>query len=145
ARALAVATGARDADEPDPREVLALRFYITSATLGALVAAIALAVLAGWWFEIPSLTRVFPGFASMKANTAVALLLTALALLLYRRRGPSPRTSRVVRYAVGASSLVALLTLIEHVTGFGLGIDQLLVLDPDSGPTAPGRMAATTA
>src|SRR5690606_18331490 len=58
---------------------------------------------------------------------------------------PSPRTSRVVRYAVGASSLVALLTLIEHVTGFGLGIDQLLVLDPDSGPTAPGRMAATTA
>jgi PAS domain S-box-containing protein len=145
AKALAVATGEREVDAPDPREVLALRFYITSATLGAIATAAAIAVLAGWWLDVPALRNVFPGFVSMKPNAAVALGLTGVSILFYRRRDLTPRGVQILHYLLGATSLIAILTLFEHVTGWGLGIDQLLFADPESGLTPPGRMAVTTA
>ena len=145
AAALAVATGSTEGHEPDPRGVLALRFYVTSGTLAVVVIATALAVLAGWWLDVPALKSVFPGFVTMKANTALGLLLLGVALLLYRERTASERNVKALKVVLGLTVGIAVLTMIEHLTGFGLGIDQLLVRDLAPGAAAPGRMAFTSA
>jgi len=49
-----------------------------------LVASGAVAVLCGWVFDIPRLTRVLPGLAYRKINIACALLLASIALWLLR-------------------------------------------------------------
>src|ERR1700683_29088 len=89
-----------------------------------LVGSAAVAVLCGWIFDIPRLTRWLPGRAFMKINTACALLMASIALwLLHTHQQGSPwfRVARCV-----AVLLVALggLTLVEHLSGLDLGIDQ---------------------
>lgn len=81
-------------------------------------------MLCGWIFDIPRLTRLMPGLAYMKVNTACALVVASIALwLLYTHKRGSP-WFRVARGL--AVLLVALgsLTLFEHVFGLDLGIDQ---------------------
>jgi PAS domain S-box-containing protein len=145
ARALAVATGARDADEPDPRDILALRFFVTSATLGILVTATATAVLVGWWLDIPALKNVFPGFVTMKPSAAIGLGVTGVALLFYRRRDLTPMGGRILDYLLAIGALLSLLAVGEHLTGWSLGIDEFLFPNSEPDPAAPGRMAITTA
>src|SRR5580693_6828311 len=53
-----------------------------------LVAAVGIAVLCGWIFDIPSLTRLLPGLAFMKINTACALLAASMALWILHKREP---------------------------------------------------------
>jgi len=145
AAALAVATGSQEGKDPDPRGVLALRFYVTSGTLAVVVTATAVSVLAGWWLDVPALKSVFPGFVTMKPNAALALLLLGIALLLYRERPTSERLAKALNILLATTVFIAVLTMLEHLTGFSLGIDQLLARDLTSGSVAPGRMAFTTA
>jgi PAS domain S-box-containing protein len=81
------------------------------------------------------------GAAQMKANTALAFVLAglALALLIADRR----RVGRVLGATV---ALIGLLTVAEHVFGWELGIDTLLVDDPGTtvAMVAPGRMGPNT-
>jgi hypothetical protein len=49
-----------------------------------LVLVVAIAVLCGWIFDVPRLTRLLPGLASMKINTACGLILASIALWLLR-------------------------------------------------------------
>src|ERR1700733_446151 len=89
-----------------------------------LVASVGLAVLCGWIFDIPRLTRLLPGLAFMKINTACALLAASIALwILHAHQQGSPwfrmaRCLAVLLVALGA------LTLSEHLFGLELGIDQ---------------------
>jgi PAS domain S-box-containing protein len=105
-------------------------------------------VLVGWTCDIAVLKSFHPGLISMKANTAVAFMLTGISLWLSQAK----RTRfRLGRYAAGGSaSLVAalgLLTLMEYVSGWNLGIDQLLFTEPSGAVRTidPGRMAPNTA
>ncbi len=113
AAALAVATGSQEGNEPDPRGVLALRFYITSGTLAVVVTATAVAVIAGWWLDIPALKSVFPGFVTMKPNAALGLLLTGVALLLYRERTTSERRAKALKILLGTTVAIAVLTVVR--------------------------------
>jgi PAS domain S-box-containing protein len=144
AAALAVATGSQEGNEPNPRGVLALRFYVTSGTLAALVSATAVSVMAGWWLDIPALKSVFPGFVTMKPNAALGFLLLGAALLLYRQRTPSERSTKALRILLGTTAAIAVLTMFQHLTGLSLGIDQLLARDLND-TAAAGRMSFTTA
>jgi two-component system, cell cycle sensor histidine kinase and response regulator CckA len=97
-------------------------------------------VLFGWAFHIQWLKSLLPSFATMKPNTALAFILLGLALRFQlagvgRRRGLSPFLS-------GAAALLGALVLSEWVSGWNLGIDQMLLRD--DGPTA-GRMSPMTA
>src|ERR1035441_3438681 len=89
-----------------------------------LVASVAVAVLCGWIFDIPRLTRLLPGLAFMKINTACALLVASIALWLLHTHQQGSPWFRVARCL--AVLLVALggLTLSEHLFGLELGIDQ---------------------
>src|SRR5258708_24140027 len=89
-----------------------------------------LVALAGWAFHIPALTRVLPGAVEMKANTAVALILCGVALLISADRA-AVSMERIARGSALAVVAIGLATLAEYLFGWQLGIDELLVKDTD--------------
>jgi PAS domain S-box-containing protein len=104
-----------------------------------------LVVLVGWIFGLTALTRIAPGFATMKANTAICFLLGGLSLLLFGQELPRSRGFFGQGAAVIAAGL-GFVTIIEYVAGVGRGIDQLAFLDPlTSAANYPGRMSIVTA
>jgi PAS domain S-box-containing protein len=105
-------------------------------------------VLVGWTFDLAVLRSFDPGLTSMKANTAVAFMLTGISLWLSQAKRTRFRLGRCVAW--GSASLVAvlgLLTLVEYVSGWNLGIDQLLFAELSGAVQTidPGRMAPNTA
>lgn len=104
-------------------------------------------VLMGWFLKVPFLTSLSPDWGSVKANTALGLGLAGVALILLSRESSS-RRRRWTGYAVaGVVALVGAITLLEYITGWDPGFDQLLVTEPPGAPgtSAPGRMAPATA
>ncbi len=118
---------------------------LAAAWLGAVALGLGCVALLGWAADIPTLKSVLPGLVSMKVNTALCLALGGMALWL--QAGEAPRAASLARAAAVVVGLVGGLTLGEHLFGWQLGIDELLVRDaPDAvGTSAPGRMAFTTA
>lgn len=107
---------------------------------------IALLVLTGWLFSIPAFKTVLPGLATMKPNTALALGLIGLSLLLasipYKNRWLKLISQGCAAFAL----LIGVLTLSEYAFEVDLGIDQLLFQDTSSpGNLHPGRMSPVTA
>jgi signal transduction histidine kinase/CheY-like chemotaxis protein/HPt (histidine-containing phosphotransfer) domain-containing protein len=125
---------AGDDQRPDPWLPLALW---SAAGAGLL----ALLVLVGWVFDISALKSVLPGAVEMKANTAVGLLLAATSLLMLRTR-PLPRWQSAARLVALAVAAIGAATLCEYVTGWRLGIDELLFRDHVKAfNPVPGRMS----
>lgn len=119
----------------------------TASALGLFTAAAGAMVLVGWLFNIPSLKSVLPGFVTMKANTAAGFVLVggSLALLGYAARHAMARP--VAMACASLTALLGLLTVYEYLSGFDLGIDQLLFREPAGavGTLSPGRMAPASA
>jgi PAS domain S-box-containing protein len=126
------------------------RLISCSRILGALVAAIAALVLAGWLFHVPVLTQIVPGWTPMRANGALGLLLETAALLLLPYgvlHGRCARRTERVGVALAAAVLIlGIATLAEYALGRDFSFDDLLVSGPPTGPTrmAP-RLAAALA
>lgn len=112
-----------------------------------IMGAVGSAVLIGWILDIPALKSIFPGMATMKANTAAAFVITALTLWLVRRENISPSERRLAYVGTGLIVLIASITLIEYLTMWNSGLDQLLFRDDDISATNvfPGRMSHATA
>ncbi len=120
---------------------------VISRVSAAIVSVVGLVVLAGWWLDMPTLTSLHPSLVSMKANTALALVLAGAALVVLADTPLSPRRVRLGRWLALLVVMIGALTLCEYFFGWQLGIDELLFKDA---PTAvatpiPGRMAPSTA
>lgn len=116
-------------------------FKALCRALALLVAFAGALVLLGWAVRIASLKSIFPGFATMKTNTALSFILAAMSLWLTVAK-PRGLAARVIGQIAAVSvTAIALLTLCEYCFGWNLGIDQLLVHDPDS----INRMSGATA
>ena len=135
----------------EPSRPLMVASALLPALSGVLAVLVGGVVLTGWALDLAALKSVLPGWVSMKPNTAVAFILTGLALLLSRREwseGRSERTaafgSRLVALLAG---LIGLLTLAEYTFGWNPGFDQWLFPEPAGtvGTSHPGRMAPDTA
>lgn len=113
------------------------RVSIVSHVCAGTAGALALIGLSGWIFRTPSLTRIFPGLATMKVDTAIMLLLLAASGLTRARTAASTVLAT-------AAAVVAAATTLEYLTRHGLGIDQLLYTDPGGG-AHPGRPSLVTA
>jgi PAS domain S-box-containing protein len=113
-----------------------------AATVTILVALVA---IAGWVFDLPQLASVIPGVVAMKANTAVALVLCGISLLLLA----DASTVRVEGCGQGIALAVAgigLASLAEYVLGRPLGLDEFLFRDThDAYNVFRGRMSPFTA
>ncbi len=112
--------------------------------IALLLVALGSAVLVGWWADVPTLRSILPGTVSMKANTALGLLLAgaALACRHWQKRGPVP-------WLAAGVLAIGLLQVIQAVTGHDLGIDQLLVSEiltrAQEVHGHPGRMSPLSA
>lgn len=133
--------------EPDPRVVRHLGLFVDFA--GAFSLAVGLLSVVGLTFGIPFLKSVFPGQAVIKMDTALCLILLGPSLWL-TRPGNRGRKARIVCRDLMAApiAMTGLLCLIEYLTGWNLGIDQLFFREPF--PDAfnglhPGLMSAITA
>jgi diguanylate cyclase (GGDEF)-like protein len=127
----------------DPVVVAGFRSFSRGA--GVLAVAVALLVLAGWAWDLPSTRDLMAGGVEMKVNAALGMVLAGVALLCCQ--SPSGR----LRHLSGALSLAVLVlggvTLAQYLCGFDAGIDTLWRDDPVSVALgrAPGRMSQLSA
>lgn len=132
-----------------------------TSTIAILVGSL---VLFSWCFDIAVIKIGFPGSsATMKANTALCLLLSGISLWLLQRglkdirSSPHPgvtsslfthvRYLRLSRLCAIAVAIISGLTVIEYSFGWSFGIDQMLFRDSPIVVTTsyPGRMGLNTA
>ena len=98
----------------DVVQVTGRRTHAVAAGCAVVVAAVAVAVLAGWALDVEVLKRVAPGLVAMNPLTAVSCLLAAASLLLQwpetpsRRRRAVAATLSLVVVAAGVSRLLAI-------------------------------------
>lgn len=112
----------------------------------ALTLVVSAAVLAGWFLDVQSLRQLAPGQVSMKANTALGLLLCSIILFIaHLSETPARNVIRAILECIVLA--VSSLTLSQYLTGIELHLDELLIeASRDSVlTTSPGRMAPTTA
>jgi signal transduction histidine kinase len=106
------------------------------ALAGGCVAAVGALVLAGWVLDIGFLKSVY-GPITMKTNTAIGLLVCGLSLW-----AAASGRSRVAVACASVATTIGLLTLVQHLSGWNFGIDELLFTEaPGAAATAsPNRM-----
>src|SRR5438552_2852631 len=124
------------------------RFRVLPPLAGAVVILLGLLGLAGWAFDISALKSVWPGLVPMKANTAGALILAGVSLLLHRHPDPfHPFLRHFGQLCALIVAAIGVLTLTEYLLSMDLGIDQLLFRAPlpEAAKSFPGRMALPTA
>lgn len=103
-------------------------------------------VLVGWIFDIATFKSIFPGLASMKANTAFCFLCSGVSLLSQQVRNWHRHISKLGQLCAIVVIAIASLTLIQYLFNWNFGIDQLLFQDTAARVgTHPGRMAPNTA
>jgi PAS domain S-box-containing protein len=122
-----------------------LRFL--SYWTGALVVLLGGLALAGWCFDIIVLKSAIPGLVSMKANTAVCLVLAGASLMLQGAPPPLPlRRVAISRTLAVLVVLAGLLTLIEYCFNVDFRFDELLFRQSSQEPGVlyPGRMSPAT-
>ncbi len=133
------------ADFESARVAVSARLTVLAQVIGWLAVGLGVVVLVvGWWLDQPAVASLIPGQVTMKANTAVGIGLTGVAVL-----GVALKWNRwVPGVAAGLVLLIGAFTVVEYVFGLSWpGFDQLVADDRvDAVATAfPGRMGANTA
>ncbi|MBI4668933.1 MAG: response regulator [Elusimicrobia bacterium] len=118
-----------------------------SKIAGLTAAAAGLAVLVGWIFDIAVIKSLSPNLVAMKANTALCFALAGFSLLLLDRQPPANPARRLAVICAAIVLLTGFLTLCEYLSGWNIGLDQLLFREAAGavGTSHPGRMAPATA
>ena len=114
-------------DSRNRRSPRLARLTVNAARCAAIaIAAIAIGTLAGWALDVPVLRRVMANAVEMKANTATALLLLAVALFLLGNLASlsARRWRRFARALAALAGLVGAATLGEYAFGWELAIDE---------------------
>jgi PAS domain-containing protein len=122
-----------------------LRIYCRTSAIAAIGGGCL--VLCGWIFHVPVLKSVLPGLVTMKVNTALGIAFSGIPLWLLLPADSNNRKTYIARFLAIFVALLGAASLSEYLFGWNLGIDQLLISDPEGslGTTSPGRMAPTSA
>ena len=107
-----------------------------------IVGGMGLVALLGWLIPVPFFTTFGITDSPIKPNGALCFVFCALALHFGYFSYPLRRNTRLANGFAGAAALIALLTLLEKLTG-PWGVDQLLVRGP-SEPLEQYRMFPIT-
>jgi PAS domain S-box-containing protein len=116
-------------------------FAKAARVIAILVAGAGVCGLLGWMVDSQLLKGVFRGGVTIKANAAIGLILAATALGVLQE-GARPLWRRIGRGCAVLAASLGGLTLVQHLTGFDFGIDQLLFNEAPGAiaTTSPGRM-----
>lgn len=99
------------------------RFRIIAQVAALLTVSSGAVVLLGWALDVSFLKSISPKWVSMKANTALGMALSGIALWLLRRESPPPpRTRLIARGCAAVVALIGLLTLLEYGLRISFGI-----------------------
>ncbi len=157
---------------PDSHLIPSLKAVPKAAS--AIVILVGCLVLIGWMLNIPTLKSILPGLVTMKANTAIAFVLSGVSLWLLHKEGKRQgavaqqhemlgkrRNHQFILHSscfillkrrIGQAcafivAIIGLLTLSQYLFGWNLGIDQLVFREVGGavGTSNLGRMAPTTA
>src|SRR4029453_17090507 len=112
-----------------------------SFAAGLFIILLGTGVLAGWLLDITSFKSIH-GDITMKANTALLLVLSGLSLCLLNLEPEKRALQIVAKVCAAVVAILGFLTLGEHLTGWNLRIDQLLFEEPLGAlaTASPGRM-----
>ncbi len=118
------------------------RWRTVSIGLSLLAFFIGAAAFLGWVLQNETLKRIHPSLVTMKANTAVCLMLTAAAVILIQDPSTSKAKRRLIQLFAVTVAVVGLITLSEHLLGWNSSLDQLLFFESvqEAGQSFPGRM-----
>src|ERR1044072_3687162 len=113
-----------------------------SIGLAALAFCIGGAALMGWVFNVEVLKRIHPQLVTMKANTAVCLMLASVTVFLLQYNARSTTKRRIALLFAAIIAVVGAITFSEHMFGWNSGLDQLLFHESvaEAGESFPGRM-----
>jgi PAS domain S-box-containing protein len=119
----------------------------TSKMLSLVGICIGVAALLGWILGIETLKRVHPDLVTMKANTAICLILMGAAVWLSSEEQPQPFRLHLARILAFVIVIVGALTFSEYVFGVDVGIDQVIFQESheSAGQSIPGRMGPASA
>ncbi|KYC42624.1 hypothetical protein WA1_14850 [Scytonema hofmannii PCC 7110] len=133
---------------------MAISLQLFSKRISLAVIFIGGIVFLGWLLNISLLKSILPGMPSMKVNTAVCFILTGASLWLWHQ-AQNHGASLVRKFHIGVVAqvvaaiaiLISLLTLIQYSFHVNLGIDELLLQQPEPllSKAIPGRMSPNTA
>jgi diguanylate cyclase (GGDEF)-like protein/PAS domain S-box-containing protein len=113
---------------------------------GVAVAFVGWFVLLGWLVDAAGLKGIIGNAVPMQPNSAVSFVLIGSGLATIAWPADSQRRRVVARVLFLAAAAIALLTMIEYVGGYDLGIDRVLFGGSlISQVTTPGRMPPLTA
>jgi signal transduction histidine kinase/ActR/RegA family two-component response regulator len=100
------------------------------------------AALLGWILDVEVLKRIHPQLVTMKANTAICLMLASVSVFLLQDTSVSTTKRRIALLLAAIVATVGLITLSEHILGWNSGLDQLLFHESvaEAGLSFPGRM-----
>jgi PAS domain S-box-containing protein len=103
--------------------------------------------LAGWVLDLDALKRLHTGWVSMKANTAVCLILAGISVALLRDEDCARWKRRIAHGCAVFVFVIGALTLGENLFGWELGLDQALFRESleSAGRSFPGRMGPASA
>ena len=117
-------------------------------SIGVAILAMLGAVLAelGWIFDVAALKSVFPGLATMKANTALAFLFLGGSLFFMLTVRGNPALRRIHQVLAAMVVVLGVVTLAEYLFDWNAGIDNML-FDDKATPAGqfPGRPSFGTA
>ena len=94
-------------------------FHSLSSAAALTICLVGLSVLAGWTLGLRALTSVFPGLATMKANTAACFVLASVALWGRAADGVAMARRRLATLCAALVAVIALLTLFEYLVRNG--------------------------
>ncbi len=85
---------------------------------------IGILVLMGWFTHNDFLRSIVPGQVKMKFNAALGFLFSSIVLLIHYFEGNNKLRNLVSVLLSLIVSLIGLLTLIEYIFSYNLGIDE---------------------
>jgi PAS domain S-box-containing protein len=116
-----------------------LRLYVITASIVS--TGVGIIVLMGWFLDIALLKSIPPYIVTMKFNTALCFVMAGISLWLIKDENTNQEKKLIKQVLVSLVLIIALLTLIEYLFGWDLGIDQLVVKDLATPSSAyPGRI-----
>lgn len=118
-----------------------------SVILSLLAAGIGASSFAGWVFDVDALKRIHPAWVTMKANTALCLILAGVAIALCREEKANGWRTLIAQGCAVVVAAVGALTLAEILGGWDFGIDQAFFRETQeqARQSFPGRMGPATA
>lgn len=84
-----------------------------------------LAVIAGWIMNIPFLKTVFPGYVTMKMNTAICFVLSGIAFFLLLRKNYNIIYKSIAVFLI----VFGIASFSQDVFNYDLGIDQFFITE----------------